>query len=111
MEESKLLLIYLCTLISDKLNQNLDSLDWSKLGGRYTCKKNYISHALKVKIIDAEKIKNQITYTLHSSNKFQKRQNSTLNDATSILRKLLIQPYIHSSKYSYSLSDGLKSCN
>ena len=40
---------------------------------------------------DAEKIKDQITYNLHSSNKFQKRQNSTLNDATSILSQFLIQ--------------------
>ena len=40
-EGSKLLPIYLCTLIRDKLNQDQDFLDWSKLGGHYTCKHLY----------------------------------------------------------------------
>ena len=43
---------------------------------------------------DAEKIKDQISYNVNSSNKFQRKQNSTLNDATSILSHFLIQPYI-----------------
>ena len=43
---------------------------------------------------DAEKIKDQITYNLHSSNKFQSKQNSRLNNATSILSQFFIQLYI-----------------
>ena len=31
---------------------------------------------------------------LHSSNKFQSKQNATLNNATSILSQFFIQPYI-----------------
>ena len=54
---------------------------------------NYISHALVCEhycfsgsfLIDTEKIHEEITYNFHSSNKFQRKQNSTLNDATSIL--------------------------
>ena len=42
---------------------------------------------------DAEKIKDQVTY-LHSSNKSQRKQNSTLNDVTSDLSQFLTQPYI-----------------
>ena len=43
---------------------------------------------------DAEKIKDQITHNLHSSNKFQSKQNSRLNNATGILSQIFIQPYI-----------------
>ena len=43
---------------------------------------------------DAEKIKDQITHNLHFSNKFQSKQNSILNKATSILSQIFIQPYI-----------------
>ena len=44
--------------------------------------------------IDAEKIKDEITHNLHSSNKFQSKQNSRLNNAASILSQIFIQPYI-----------------
>ena len=43
---------------------------------------------------DAEKIKAQITRNLHSSNEFQTKQNSRLNNATGILSQIFIQPYI-----------------
>ena len=43
---------------------------------------------------DAEKIKDQITHNLHSSNKFQSKQNSRLYNATGILSQIFIQPYI-----------------
>ena len=43
---------------------------------------------------DAEKIKDHITHNLHSSNKFQSKQNSGLNNATGILSQIFIQPYI-----------------
>ena len=43
---------------------------------------------------DAEKIKDQITHNLHSSNKFQSKQNSRVNNPTGILSQIFIQPYI-----------------
>ena len=43
---------------------------------------------------DAEKIKDQITHNLNSSNKFQSKQNSRLSNATGILSQIFIQPYI-----------------
>ena len=43
---------------------------------------------------DAEKIKDQITHKLNSSNEFQSKQNSRLNNATGILSQIFIQPYI-----------------
>ena len=43
---------------------------------------------------DAEKIKDQIKHNLHSSNKFQSKQNSRLNNATGILSQIFFQPYI-----------------
>ena len=43
---------------------------------------------------DAEKIKDQIMHNLHSSNKFQSKQNSRLNNATGILSQIFIQHYI-----------------
>ena len=43
---------------------------------------------------DAKKIKDQITHNLNSSNKFQSKQNSKLNNATGILSQIFIQPYI-----------------
>ena len=42
----------------------------------------------------AEKITDKITQNLHSSNKFQSKQNSTLNNATGILSQIFMQPYI-----------------
>ena len=33
-------------------------------------------------------------HNLHSSNKFQSKQNSRLNNATGILSQIFIQPYI-----------------
>ena len=43
---------------------------------------------------DAEKIKDQITHNLHSSNEFQSKQDSRLNNATGILSQIFIQSYI-----------------
>ena len=43
---------------------------------------------------DAEKIKDQIMHNLHSSNKFQSKENSRLNNATGIPSQIFIQPYI-----------------
>ena len=75
--------------------------------GIVTLANNYISHALICEdycffldpFTDAEKIKDQITYNLHSSNKFESKQNSTLNNATSIPSQFLNQPYIILSKF------------
>ena len=46
---------------------------------------------------DTEKIKDQVTHNFHSSNKFQRKQNSRLNNATGILSQIFIQPYIITS--------------
>ena len=45
-----------------------------------------------VRFTDAEKIRDQIMHNLHSSNKFQSKQNSTLNNATGILSQIFIHP-------------------
>ena len=45
-------------------------------------------------LTDAQKIKDQITHNLHTSNKFQSKQNSRLNNATGILSQMFIQNYI-----------------
>ena len=46
-------------------------------------------------VTDAEKTKDQITHNLRSSNKFQSKQNSALNNnATGILSQIFIHPHI-----------------